>query len=135
MHDFLEHIHLEVAVLAAGDRHRAVIAAGAVAAAVLVAQGLELLEAGIPVHLLAVLVVAAGAADALGVKGDAGTGVGHGTFLAVTHGFSPFLSTPRRGGNSLPKRYYTCVYDTPFAAAWQVRRQTPPPCAGAGGAV
>src|SRR5699024_809723 len=94
VHDLFEHPHLEVAVLTAGDRHGAVVPAGAVHAAVLVAVGLELLEAGVPVHIFAVLVVAAGAADAFGVESDAGPGVGHGTFFAVTHGDSPFIQLP-----------------------------------------
>ena len=91
VHDLFEHPDLEVAVLAAGDRDGAVIAAGAVHAAVLVAVGLELLEAGIPVHIFAALVVAAGAAHALRVEGDPGSGVGHRTFFAVTHKNTPLF--------------------------------------------
>ncbi len=52
VHDFLEHPDLEVAVLAAGDGDGAVIAAGAVHAAVFVAVGFKLLEAGVPVDFL-----------------------------------------------------------------------------------
>ena len=76
---------------AAGDGDGAVIAAGAVHAAVLVAVGLELLETGIPVHIFAALVVAAGAAHALRVEGDPGPGVGHRTFFAVTHKNTPYI--------------------------------------------
>ena len=91
VHDLFQHPDLEVAVLAAGDGDGAVIAAGAVHAAVLVAVGLELLEAGIPVHIFAALVVAAGAAYALGIKGNTGSGVGHRTFFAVTHKNTPLF--------------------------------------------
>ena len=91
VHDLFQHPDLKVAVLAAGDGNRAVIAAGAVHAAVLVAVGLELLKAGVPVHIFAALVVAAGAADALGIKGNTGAGVGHRTFFAVTHKNTPYL--------------------------------------------
>lgn len=80
-----------MAVLAARDGHRAVVAAGAVAAAVLVAQGLEFLPAGVPVHQLAVLVMAAGTAHPLGVKGDAGAGVRHGAAFAILHVKTPLL--------------------------------------------
>ena len=90
VHQFFEHIDLEVAVLAAGDGYRAVVAAGAVAAAVFVAQGFEFLPAGIPIDILAALVMAAGAADALGVKCDARPRVRHGAFFAILH----ILSTP-----------------------------------------
>ena len=91
VHDLFQHPDLEVAVLAAGDGDGAVIAAGAVHAAVLVAVGLKLLETGIPVHIFAALVVAAGAAHALRVEGDPGSGVGHRTFFAVTHKNTPLF--------------------------------------------
>ena len=65
---------------AAGNSNSAVITAGAVHAAVLVAVGFKLLKAGVPVHIFAVFVMAAGAANALRVKGDTGAGVRHGTF-------------------------------------------------------
>ena len=91
MHDLFQDVDLEVAVLAAGDGNGAVVAAGAVAAAVLVAQGLEFLPAGVPVHQLAVLVMAAGTAHPLGIKGDAGAGVRHGAAFAILHVKTPLL--------------------------------------------
>ena len=95
VHDFFQHPNLEVAVLAAGNSNSAVITAGAVHAAVLVAVGFKLLKAGVPVHIFAVFVMAAGAANALRVKGDTGAGVRHGTFFAITHNrFSFAVSYP-----------------------------------------
>ena len=91
VHDLFQNVDLEVAVLAAGDGNGAVVAAGAVAAAVLVAQGLEFLPAGVPVHQFAVLVMAAGTAHPLGVKGDAGAGVRHGAAFAILHVKTPLL--------------------------------------------
>src|SRR5699024_10996565 len=85
VHDLFEHPDLEMAVLAAGNGHRAVVAAGAVHAPVLVAELFKFPEPGVPVDVFAAFVMAAGAAHALGVKGNAGAGVRHRTLFAVTH--------------------------------------------------
>ena len=90
VHDLFQHPDLEVAVLAAGNGNGAVVTAGAVHAAVLVAVCLKLLEAGIPIHIFAVLVMAAGAAHTLGIKGNTGPCIRHRTFFAVTHKFLLF---------------------------------------------
>ena len=101
VHDLFQHPDLEVAVLAAGNSHSAVVAAGTVHAAVLVAERLKLFKAGIPVHIFAGFVVAAGAAYALGIKGNTGSGVGHGTFFTITHTFLLLYAVPRRRGRFL----------------------------------
>ena len=119
VHDLFQHPDLEVAVLAAGNSHSAVVSAGAVHAAVLVAVGLKLFKAGIPIHIFAVLVVAAGAAHALGIKSDPRPGIRHRTFFAVTHKFLLFIGqsfgshwfshVPRRMLHALLRRNHTYI--------------------------
>ena len=74
-----------MAVLTAGDSDGAIVVAGAVAAAVFIAQGLKLLPAGIPVHVGALVVMGTGGADTLFVKGDTRTSIRHGAAFAVFH--------------------------------------------------
>ena len=113
-HDFLEHIHLEMAVLAAGDGHGAVISAGAVAAAVFIAHGLKFLPARVPVHILAVGVMVARAAHAVFVERNAGARVGHGAFFTIFHSFSPLQETARK--KAAHRKHSYC---TPFCARAQ----------------
>ena len=105
LHDLFQDVHLEVAVLTAGHGNGAVVAAGAVAAAVFVAQGFKFLPAGIPVHLRAALVVEGGAANALGIECDAGPGVGHGAFFTVFHGSIPSLEVKACAQGFLCRRF------------------------------
>ena len=119
VHDLFQHPDLKVAVLAAGNGNGAVVTAGAVHAAVLVTVCLKLLEAGIPVHIFAVLVMAAGAAHALGIKSDSRPGIRHRTFFAVTHKFLLFIGqsfgshwfshVPRRMLHALLRRNHTHI--------------------------
>ena len=111
---------------AAGNSNSAVITAGAVHAAVFVAQGFKFLPAGVPVHLGAALVVAAGAAHPFRVEGDAGPGVGHGAFFAVFHGWvPPCKKSNGSNGVIIPRRVadYKSVSAKLFAALRQQKAQ------------
>ena len=84
-HNFLHQVHLEVAVLTAGNGDGAVVAVGSVHAAVLVTEFLQFRIPGFPVNGFSLLIVVAGTTYAVFVEGDSGPGIRHDTFGAVFH--------------------------------------------------